>query len=212
MTYAGRLDPLATGLLIILTGDDVHKKESFTNLAKTYEIEICFGLKTDTGDLLGVIEQSNFEQYIDSKQIVREIEQTKQWSYPKFSARTVDGKQLHQLARLGNISEPPVRLMSYEFENHNLGSIDSNQIYHLHKKSLMVKGDFRQKEIQESWAAILLPKNIPCMEATINVTSGTYIRSIPDILKEKIGITCVITKIHRTKIGEFTLEDCIELP
>jgi tRNA pseudouridine55 synthase len=54
MTYAGRLDPLACGVLVVLTGEDVHSKEQFLGLDKQYEAEILFGFETDSYDILGI--------------------------------------------------------------------------------------------------------------------------------------------------------------
>lgn len=54
MTYAGRLDPIASGLLIVLTGDKVHEKESYLGLPKTYECVALLGVATDTYDVLGI--------------------------------------------------------------------------------------------------------------------------------------------------------------
>ena len=54
MTYAGRLDPLAEGALLILAGNAVHKKEKYLKLDKEYEGEILFGFNTDTYDILGL--------------------------------------------------------------------------------------------------------------------------------------------------------------
>ena len=55
MTYAGRLDPLAEGLLLVLSGDEVHDKEKYLALPKTYECGVLWGVETDTGDVLGVV-------------------------------------------------------------------------------------------------------------------------------------------------------------
>jgi tRNA U55 pseudouridine synthase TruB len=54
MTYAGRLDPLAEGVLLVLAGEAVHRKEEFLNLKKEYEVEVLFGVGTDTFDVLGI--------------------------------------------------------------------------------------------------------------------------------------------------------------
>ena len=43
ITYAGRLDPLAEGVLILLAGDAVYEKEKYLKLDKEYEAEILFG-------------------------------------------------------------------------------------------------------------------------------------------------------------------------
>jgi tRNA pseudouridine55 synthase len=55
MTYAGRLDPLAEGVLLILMGDECLKKDEYLNLSKEYEVDILFGFETDTYDVMGKV-------------------------------------------------------------------------------------------------------------------------------------------------------------
>jgi tRNA U55 pseudouridine synthase TruB len=54
--YAGRLDPMAEGQLLILVGDTCKERDKYLNLDKEYEFEILLGLKSDTKDLLGLAE------------------------------------------------------------------------------------------------------------------------------------------------------------
>ena len=56
LAYAGRLDPMAEGKLLVLIGDECKKQSSHTKLDKEYEVEIVLDLKTDTGDVLGLAE------------------------------------------------------------------------------------------------------------------------------------------------------------
>ena len=60
LTYAGRFDPLAEGLLIVLAGTRVHDKDQFSRLDKTYEFSLLLGIGTDTHDLLGMITEHAF--------------------------------------------------------------------------------------------------------------------------------------------------------
>jgi tRNA pseudouridine55 synthase len=55
MTYAGRLDPMAEGALIILVGEECKNKEKYLDLDKEYEVEVVFGVGTDTYDALGLV-------------------------------------------------------------------------------------------------------------------------------------------------------------
>ena len=55
VTYAGRLDPLAYGLVIILTDEDVHKRDEFTGKNKIYQFNVIHGIQTDTFDIMGMI-------------------------------------------------------------------------------------------------------------------------------------------------------------
>lgn len=53
MCYAGRLDPMAEGLMVILSAPDHLEKVRYCGLDKTYEAEILLGVGSDTGDALG---------------------------------------------------------------------------------------------------------------------------------------------------------------
>lgn len=57
-TYAGRLDPLASGILPILDESSLSEKEQILALPKTYEVEVLFGVCTDSFDVLGLIYSS----------------------------------------------------------------------------------------------------------------------------------------------------------
>jgi tRNA U55 pseudouridine synthase TruB len=59
MTYAGRLDPMASGQLLILIGDECKKREKYDGLDKEYEVEILFGAESDTADILGLANLCN---------------------------------------------------------------------------------------------------------------------------------------------------------
>src|SRR3989344_5164686 len=52
MTYLGRLDPMAEGVLLVLTGN-TRDREKYLSLDKTYEFEVLWGIESDTYDILG---------------------------------------------------------------------------------------------------------------------------------------------------------------
>jgi len=58
MTYAGRLDPMASGVLVILAGEEIKNKDKYLGLDKEYEFSILFGFSTDTYDILGKVVNS----------------------------------------------------------------------------------------------------------------------------------------------------------
>ena len=55
ISYAGRLDPLAEGVLILLIDEENKNREKYQRLDKEYEFEVLFGVATDTYDLLGIV-------------------------------------------------------------------------------------------------------------------------------------------------------------
>src|SRR3989344_2208467 len=54
MSYPGRLDPMAEGVLVLLAGEDTKKMISFMKHDKEYVADILLGLSTDTLDILGM--------------------------------------------------------------------------------------------------------------------------------------------------------------
>jgi tRNA U55 pseudouridine synthase TruB len=54
LTYAGRLDPMAGGKLLVLIGDECKRREKYDGLDKEYEFEVLLGFASDSGDVLGL--------------------------------------------------------------------------------------------------------------------------------------------------------------
>lgn len=102
--HAGTLDPLATGVLIILLGKATKLFDKFSGFDKAYEATLTLGMRTDTADTQGnILNRSPFEG-VTNKQVedvfsrfVGEIEQIP----PMVSALKVNGKRLYKLARKG---------------------------------------------------------------------------------------------------------------
>jgi tRNA U55 pseudouridine synthase TruB len=53
LTYAGRLDPMASGKLLVLIGEECKNKDRYLALDKTYEFSVLLGIGSDTHDVLG---------------------------------------------------------------------------------------------------------------------------------------------------------------
>ncbi len=117
--HAGTLDPLASGLLIILLNDATKEFRRFESCDKEYSGEIMLGIATDTYDITGrVIARSNrnarpstedLQKAADS--FVGEIDQRP----PGFSALKIHGKRCYALSRQGKqICPAPRRVLVKE--------------------------------------------------------------------------------------------------
>lgn len=67
--HAGTLDPLATGLLIIMLGKATKLSNSLICQSKTYEVEMKLFLETDTGDITGKIIKEESPQVFTENQV-----------------------------------------------------------------------------------------------------------------------------------------------
>ncbi|MFA5389634.1 MAG: tRNA pseudouridine(55) synthase TruB [Candidatus Omnitrophota bacterium] len=102
--HAGTLDPMATGILVMLLGKATKLSNIFMNNDKEYVAKMFFGKSTDTQDSSGKVVE---EKKTDSPGIEKieealdnfrgDIEQVP----PMVSAIKFKGKKLYQLARSG---------------------------------------------------------------------------------------------------------------
>ncbi|MEA3329027.1 MAG: tRNA pseudouridine(55) synthase TruB [Candidatus Omnitrophota bacterium] len=102
--HAGTLDPLATGILVILLNKSTKLSNKIMDDSKEYEVTLQLGVSTDSGDADGKIisksdkfniKQEKFQDVI--KNFLGDIEQIP----PMVSALKYKGKRLYQLARKG---------------------------------------------------------------------------------------------------------------
>lgn len=109
--HAGTLDPLATGVLVLLVGQATRLAEFLLGHDKRYRATIHLGIRTDTDDAEGQIlseqpvevSRESFEETLRS--FVGEILQTP----PAFSAIRQGGERLYEKARRGEAVTPPPR-------------------------------------------------------------------------------------------------------
>ena len=197
MTYAGRLDPAAEGLLIILTGDECKNKDAYSKLDKTYVAEFLFGVQTDTFDLLGIPAISTAKEtvanYLDAH--IGTHPQT----YPPYSSKTVDGKQLHQHAKEGSEVDLPVHDVTlYGYSGLSVRTVSKVEVLERVEDLVdKVTGDFRQAEIRAIWhhRTPSFPQTLAIVSVQLEVGSGFYIRQ----LAQDMG-ACLYS-LNRIKIG-----------
>lgn len=206
MTFAGRLDPLATGIVPVLTGDDVHHKDNWIQADKTYRLEVLIGVSTDTGDLLGVITNTKTE-IINNETIKKTLESlhgVHQWPYPWFSSRKVNGKPLWQHFKQGStdITRPIQENTIYAITLHSIRTIKGAAIQHqalAHTEHQ--QGDFRQDAINQSWQSWLGGShNYQNILIDVECSSGTYMRTLAEHIGAQIEVPALAYSIKRTAI------------
>ncbi len=204
ITYAGRLDPLASGVLVLLAGDERFNKDQYLNLPKTYEVEILLGISTDTGDVLGLITDVE-PKFIDleffQKSITQSVGVYNQLA-PKFSSPGLDGKTFHKEIEIYSIK--------------TIGSclLNSNVLLkQIVSKISLVVGNFRQIEILVKWRSLLESndKNWTVVKVVVEASSGTYMRLLAENIGRKLDVPALAYSIKRTKVGDWTADDCVDL-
>ncbi len=117
--HTGTLDPLATGLLVILTGKRTKNASLFLKLDKAYEVEAVLGIKTDTFDSEGkILWQTNSEVTREElEEALKEFHGDIWQIPPPFSAKKIGGRKAYQLARKGvSVDIPSKKVSIYSLE------------------------------------------------------------------------------------------------
>jgi len=110
--HTGTLDPLATGLLVLLVGKEYTRKATeLTKLDKTYEVTMCLGQVSSTGDEEG--EKQAVSSTVPTQKAVLEALGAFQGRImqvpPAFSAMKINGQRAYKLAREGKTVELEAR-------------------------------------------------------------------------------------------------------
>ncbi len=221
LSFAGRLDPMAEGVLLLMVNDENKNRETYLKLDKEYESEILFGFATDTFDALGMV-TSTIESPDDLRQQFPELLKTYVGDFvqefPPYSSKPVGGKALFAWSNEGLIDEveiPSANRKIFDIKLLDISIITQEQLQRtITERIAKVSGAFRQKEILLRWKkAFEDDKRQTFLVATIRATvsSGTYIRSLADDIGKKLNSAALALSIKRTRVGPYTIEKSVSI-
>ncbi len=119
--FAGTLDPMASGLLILASGKATKFLDAFHSLDKVYEAQIEFGKISNTFDAEGVIKIKKISKEPSEKKILKLLEKkfkgTILQTTPIISAKKINGRKAYELARKNlKIKLKPVKITINEIK------------------------------------------------------------------------------------------------
>jgi tRNA pseudouridine55 synthase len=219
--YAGRLDPMAEGLLLLLVGDENKKRKTYESLAKVYTLQMLLGITTDTYDTLGRIKAVTPNLTISQKTLTPILSSfigEQEQSYPPYSSVHVNGKPLFYWARenkLHTITIPKKRITISaitikEITNLQTATLVSEAVHRTH----IVSGEFRQTQIRSDWEHFVqhYPSQLwPIVTLQVSCSSGTYIRQLATDIGKHLGAPAMAYRIIREAVGSFSLSDAVTL-
>ncbi len=229
LAYAGRLDPMASGTLVVLIGEECKKQESYHAFDKQYEFSILFGVSSDTHDVLGRLITSRTipkPTHADINHALPALIGHITLPYPHFSAKTVQGKPLHMWTlenRLHEITIPRqdsrvYRLTCTKVETKMRATIYDevvkkvNSIPPVTEVRKALGNDFRRVDVRADWAQWRstgeLSDRFTIAHFRCTASSGTYMRSLAAELGTLLGTNSLAYHIHRTHIGKFLPLPC----
>lgn len=221
--FAGRLDPLAHGVLLLMIGEATKEREKYLGLPKEYTFEALFGVQTDTYDALGYIQSGQARSTIAvTEQTLQTFIKNKLGKqiqpYPPFSSKEVQGKPLHWWAKNNKLSEitiPSREVEIFDFQLTSMGQLTTNELKKKVETQInAVQGQFRQEETRQKWNVFFetnKTQQFPTAKFKLHCSSGTYVRGLVHELGRKLGIGAITLEIFRTKVGAYCIKDAITL-
>ena len=213
--YTGRLDPMAQGMMVILYGDEeVKLSNTHFNLSKkTYRFQAILGISTTSYDPMGKI--VDVAEVLPSEankfhKAMLELGQTGKFKqfFPPCSAYKYKGQPLWVHAKNGTL---PVIMPFKEREIYDIKSLNNpvNITVGQYRKSCIndmhdvqeYNGEaFKCSEIIEDW--LKLNRNISLwrFQYEVQVSSGTYVRSLVNDIAKQFGIPAHAFRITRVSV------------
>lgn len=218
--YAGRLDPMASGKLLVLLGDACKRKDRYQKLDKEYVVEVLLDVSSDTGDVLGIVERTAHETIMppDLRRSLRILKGTHELPYPAFSSKTVHGKPLflHALeGTLATIQIPRHSETVYRIDVTGVRTLSADELRarvdealslvpRTDEPSKALGADFRIEAVRASWEeALRAPRSYAVLTLTVACGSGTYMRTLAGRLGEVLSTKALALSITRTRIGRY---------
>lgn len=220
LSYAGRLDPMAEGVLLALVGSANKRRDAYLDLDKEYVLDIMFGFATDTYDILGRVMDTGDAADITRDAVRKGLNEFRghiSQQYPPYSSKTVEGKSLFQWARanaLSSIVMPSRQVHIYDITIEGMYKVsEPDLLAYIESNVSRVEGDFRQEDILYAWKRHLKKegdRSFPCATVRIGCSSGTYVRSVAHGLGEQLGVPALALHILRTRVGEYTVQKSLK--
>lgn len=116
--HTGTLDPMATGVLVLVAGRATRLARYLASDRKAYEAQVTFGRATTTYDAEGTVtlETGRAPSGLEVEAALAALAQAREQVPPAFSAKKRDGEVAHRAAR----REAPLALPAVEVTVHRL--------------------------------------------------------------------------------------------
>ncbi len=211
--HAGTLDPLATGVLVILTEEATKLSSFLTESDKHYLAWVSFGVATDTLDAEGAITESADASHLQKEDLAPALlpflKLNKQLP-PQYSAIKLGGVKGYEAARKGETLELAPRPAKY----HQI------EVLGFAPKRDDLPTCFSLSPNDYGWypnpsgICATLPETLgdyPTALLYLRVKAGTYIRAFARDLGLALGLPAHLSGLVRTRAGSNGLEQAIDL-
>lgn len=179
--HTGTLDPNATGVLPLLLGDGTKFSKYLINHDKKYKATLKLGIKMSTADVEGEV--------IERKEIDHNI----------FNEQILEGVLKSFIGK--QIQTPPI---------YSAIKVNGKKLYDYARKGIKVDVPSREIEIYGINLISFDEENYTIV-FDVECSKGTYIRSLCEDIAEELNTVGYMLDLERQIVGEFTLDDSVEI-
>jgi tRNA pseudouridine55 synthase len=210
--HAGTLDPLATGVLTLLSDDATKLSPYLTGSDKTYLAWVAFGASTPTLDAEGPVQEVADASFLDADTVrlgaTSFLDVTSQRP-PAFSAVKQGGVRSYRAARRGEMEEPPARPVAYRGVELLAFGPDREAL----PTTFAPDGSGRWGPADDG-RTFAMPPTLgahPTALLRLRVAAGTYVRSFARDLGLRLGVPAHLSALVRTAAGSIDLTRAVAL-
>tara|TARA_B110000259_G_scaffold43414_1_gene50111 strand:- start:3661 stop:4398 length:738 start_codon:yes stop_codon:yes gene_type:complete len=214
-SYCGRLDPMASGLMIVLTEEDCKLQNKFQSTSKTYKFNIIVGISTDSHDPLND-NIKLYKEYINLDELTELISKKyngkiKQ-NYPLCSSYAID-VGFHKKIPLWEAFKNKIITTDYDlpYKFINVSNfkvleskiINDNDLFDEFMSDINkvsdINDNFGKKEALEFYSN-KKNNNYQVISCQVSGSSGTYVRGLVRDIGKDLNKNCIVHRISRISI------------
>jgi len=204
--FAGRLDPMAHGLVIVLTDEDVKNSDKYMYSGyKKYKFEFIVGFRTDSGDLLGLINKVDFENTGNVVECALKHDKQYNQQYHLFSSFLVNKKPLWWYGINGvnincDLPSKQVNIKNIDFLDERVMTSAQLKDYINDNLNTVPNNKYRKEDIIECYDKHFAnngDKEYNVFSFDITVSSGFYVRQFVQDIADKLNLAMTTMSIYR---------------
>jgi tRNA pseudouridine55 synthase len=224
--HTGTLDPAATGVLLLVLGKATRLARFLSASDKAYEAVVRFGFATDTADAQGQPIGAVWKGLPPSREAIERALDDFRGTYlqqpPAFSAKKIEGKRSHKLARARARAAADARKADARLKPSRYNDVSTNLPDPSDPSDLPGLPDPPDPSDPPDLVALPAPTTVTVhrleivsLEAEyvtlrVDCSAGFYVRSLAHDLGERLEVGAHIASLRRTRTGDFTIEQAMD--
>jgi tRNA pseudouridine55 synthase len=208
--HAGTLDPMATGVLLLVLGRATRLAKFLSASDKSYDAVVRLGFATDTADAQGRPAGPAHDGPMPSREAIEAalapFRGTFMQQPPAFSAKKIDGQRSHQLARSARkaADAADARLKPRATDAPDLSDLPALPALPA-SPALPAPASVTAHRIE------IVSVEGDRVTLRVDCSAGFYIRSLAHDLGERLGTGAHLAALRRTRSGAFGVDRALDL-